>query len=174
MAQKLPVIVTGYSGHMDFCSEETAFIVGYDLVPSQSHLAVPEAKWAEPRVDDLRAHMRFVYENRSSEDVNRRVEAAYENITKNFRWSRVAERVSKVVDAESPRLAMVTSWDARCGIAEYSRYLIEALQHKHPRMEIEVLSSPGEGLWPGYPVPHEVCWHARPQTELAQLRSRIL
>ena len=174
MAQKLPVIVTGYSGHMDFCSADTAFLVGYELVPSQSHLAVPGAKWAEPKVDDLRAHMRFVYENRNSEEVRRRVEAAYENISKNVRWSRVAGRVSKVVDAESPRLAMVTSWDARCGIAEYSRYLIEALQHKHPRMEIEVLSSPGEGIWPGYPVRNEVCWHNRPQTELGQLRSRIL
>jgi glycosyltransferase involved in cell wall biosynthesis len=174
MAQKLPVIVTGYSGHMDFCSKETAFILGYDLVPSQSHLAVPGAKWAEPRVDDLRARMRCVYENRNSEEVRRRVEAAYENISTNFRWSRVARRVGRVVDAESPRLAMVTSWDARCGIAEYSRYLIETLQNKYPRMEIEVLSSPGEGLWPGYPVRHEVCWHSRPQTELGHLRSRIL
>ncbi len=174
MAQKIPVIVTGYSGHMDFCSEDTAFILGYDLAPSGSHLAVPGAKWAEPRVDDLRAHMRFVYTNRISEEVRRKVEAAYVNISANFRWSRVAERVGKVVSSQVPRLAMVTSWDARCGIAEYSRYLIEALQHNHPRMEIEVLSSPGEGLWPGYPVRNEVCWHNRPQTDLGQLRSRIL
>ncbi len=174
MAQKLPVIVTGYSGHMDFCSQETAFLLAYELVPSESHLGVPGAKWAEPSGKDLRAHMRFVYENPTSEEIRRRVEAAYSNVAENVRWSRVAKRVSEVVSAEAPRLAMVTSWDARCGIAEYSRYFIEALQQKRPRMEIEVLSSPGEGLWPGYPVRSEVCWSNRPQTDLGQVRLQVL
>ena len=113
MACRIPVIVTGYSGHMDFCSDDTAFLVDYILVPSRSHLAVPGAQWAEPKIDHLRKQMRHVFSHRNSEDVNRRVEAAYQNIKTNVRWSVVADRVQKLPPRRSckpvPKLAMVTT-----------------------------------------------------------------
>jgi len=178
MAHRVPVIVTGYSGHMDFCSEETALLVGYDLVPSGSHLAVPGARWAEPKVDEVRNRMRFVLGHRNSEEINRRVDAAHRNIRENFRWNRVAGRVQEIARTTVPkraqRLAMVTTWDCRCGIAEYSRYLIDALIQGRHKLDVEVLSPPGEGLWTDNAVANTVCWQQRPITDLSRLRSHVL
>lgn len=178
MACRIPVIVTGYSGHMDFCSEDTAFLVDYDLVPSRSHLAITGAKWAEPKVSHLRDRMRYVFDHRNSEDVHRRVEAAYRNIKENFRWSRVASRVQEIaaraLSTPVSKLAMVTSWDSRCGIAEYSRYLIEAVINGRHAVEVEVLSSPGEGVWTDTAIANTVCWNQRPVNDLSRLRSHVL
>jgi glycosyltransferase involved in cell wall biosynthesis len=122
--------------------------------------------------------MRYILSHRNSEDVNRRVEAAYQNIKHNFSWSRVAGRVQQVA-AESlakpaTRLAMVTTWDCRCGIAEYSRYLIDAVIDGQHEIDVEVLSSPGEGVWRENGVVNTVCWDQRPLTDLSRLRAQAL
>lgn len=54
MALGKPVVVTGYSGNMDFTDETTAAIVGYDLVPvgPSDYPHGEGAEWAEPRRGD--------------------------------------------------------------------------------------------------------------------------
>jgi glycosyltransferase involved in cell wall biosynthesis len=47
-----PVVCTGYSGNVDFCTPETAWLVGYDEVsPKAGEYAYvgPDHLWAEPR-----------------------------------------------------------------------------------------------------------------------------
>jgi glycosyltransferase involved in cell wall biosynthesis len=177
MARRIPVVVTGHGGHMDFCSNETAFLLPYRLAPSRSHVAPPGATWAEPDPQSLRSHMRFVYENRGSEAVRRLVEAAYKNISENFRWANVAVKVrdviSKMMPVTSPHVAMVSSWNSRCGIAEYSRYLIEAATRRQPRLRIEVLSSPVQNAWLGNIQPSRVCWKNRVEGDLTELRQTL-
>ena len=58
MAAGLPLIVTGYGGHLDFCDARTARLLRYRLQPSGSHLATPGSLWAEPDPDDLAAALR--------------------------------------------------------------------------------------------------------------------
>jgi glycosyltransferase involved in cell wall biosynthesis len=183
MARRIPVIVTGYSGHMDFCNEETAFLIGYRLVPSKSHCNVPGAEWAEPDGDQLRAFMRFVFEKRDTEEVKGKVEAAYQTVFRNLRWPIAAKRCGEIISrcmkrplgTRSPlRLAMVTSWNARCGIAEYSRYLLKALVQWDADLQPVVLSSPEEGIWTQEVVPSHVCWRNRPEGDLTTLRRYVL
>ena len=178
MACRVPVIVTRFSGPMDFCSERNAFLLDYDLAPSRSHLAIPGAMWAEPRIDQLRELMRFVFANRNSREVQRRVEAAYQNVRENLRWSRVANQVERVIASSlnkpAHRLAIVTTWDSRCGIAEYSRYFIEALREQQSEFEIEVLSSSVENIWPKNGIVNTVCWEQRPSTDLGRLQTQLL
>jgi glycosyltransferase involved in cell wall biosynthesis/SAM-dependent methyltransferase len=181
MAHKIPVIVTAYSGHMEFCSDENTFLVKYEMGPSGSHLAIPGAEWAEPDVQSLRQQMRSVVENRDSGLVRDRVNAAYNTISDRFRWSVIAQRCAEISRREllkksesRVRIGMVTSWDARCGIAEYSRYLIEALQANHDGVEIEVLNSPGEGIWGNLTVPSVTCWQQLPERDLKPLVQHIL
>ena len=178
MACKLPVIATRYSGLLDFCSDKTAFLIDYDLAPSRSHLAVPGSMWAQPRINQLRERMRFMVANHKSTEVQRRVETAYQYVRNNLRWSHVAEKVEHIVVAyvSQPvrKLAMVTTWDSRCGIAEYSRYFIDSLLKNQNRLELEVLSSSVENIWPKIDVPHKVCWEQRPSTDLSQLGMQLL
>src|SRR5262249_35770623 len=67
MLLEKPVIATGYSGNMDFCSPETAFLVDYQLVPVREHEYVGTAGqvWADADVSHAAAIMRQVFENQS-------------------------------------------------------------------------------------------------------------
>ena len=58
-----PVIATAYSGNMEFCNEETAFLVDYDLMPvfPGEYIDVPRASvWANPSIGSAAAHLRGV------------------------------------------------------------------------------------------------------------------
>lgn len=60
MALGKPVIVTGWSGNMEFTDDSCAAIVGYDLVsvkPGEYPYA-DGTEWAEPRHDDAVRHLR--------------------------------------------------------------------------------------------------------------------
>jgi glycosyltransferase involved in cell wall biosynthesis len=177
MAQKIPVIVTGYSGPVDFCSQDTAFLLNYQLRPSGSHVAVPGAMWAEPDPNHLRELMRTVYTNRHSAELQQRANAAYEYAKEHLRWTKVAQRVGRAIADTAARkkkkLAMITSWNSRCGIAEYSRHLIEATLQANRWLEVEVLSSPDEGLG-DLGIPYHTLWKQRPHSDLSDLRDYLL
>ena len=62
-----PVIVTGYSGNMDFTTEENSYLIPYAMRPLHraSGPYFPGYLWAEPDTDALAGLMRHVVENRS-------------------------------------------------------------------------------------------------------------
>lgn len=51
------------------------------------------------------------------------------------------------------RLALLTSWAARCGIAEYSRSLVEALAGHGVRVTVLARRRPGAACWPPFVPP---------------------
>lgn len=55
-----PVIVTGWSGNMDFTDESCAALVGFDLTPVKpgDYPHADGARWAEPRLADAVRHLR--------------------------------------------------------------------------------------------------------------------
>jgi glycosyltransferase involved in cell wall biosynthesis len=66
-----PVVTTGWSGNMDFTTEENSCLVGYDFIPVDSQHPSYSAEiigegimWADPRVDEAAAHMRRLAEDR--------------------------------------------------------------------------------------------------------------
>ena len=60
-----PVIATGYSGNLDFMTEETSFLVPWTRVKvgPDAEAYDPSATWAEPDTDAAAAMMRRVFEN---------------------------------------------------------------------------------------------------------------
>jgi glycosyltransferase involved in cell wall biosynthesis len=56
-----PVVVANYSGTTDFCTEQTAFLVDVDIVPTPpAHMrsTAPIGNWGIPRLDSAAAAMR--------------------------------------------------------------------------------------------------------------------
>lgn len=143
MLAKIPVIVTNYSGHTDFCNEETAFLVNYKLAPSCSHLALPGSKWAEPDIKDLKKKMRYVSDNRNSEEIKKCIKNAFDNISNHYTWHNSAIKCLNFLDfierKKKIKLGMVTTWNTRCGIAEYSKYLFDCLNPK--KLNIKILAN---------------------------------
>jgi len=64
MACGRPAIVTNWSGPIDFCDTNNAYLLGYELAPARDfHVPVPpDALWAEPKVRALRSLMRRAFE----------------------------------------------------------------------------------------------------------------
>ncbi len=131
MRARLPVIVSDYSGPVDFCTDATAWLVPCRTTRSRSPFFVEDAEWGEPDEPALQRAMRQMFERRDEQITARRVEQAAAHV-RSFTWPRAANRTLHFMrrlashDARPLRAGMLTSWQERCGIAEYSRQLIGA------------------------------------------------
>jgi glycosyltransferase involved in cell wall biosynthesis len=89
----VPVICTGYSGNMDFCTPDTAWLVRYaevELQPDDYIFVRKGQKWAEPDVADAAAQMRMVYDDPVARQA--KADAALANVRQNFSAKAIALR----------------------------------------------------------------------------------
>jgi glycosyltransferase involved in cell wall biosynthesis len=89
----VPVVCTGYSGNMDFCTPETAWLVGYDEVslrPGDYIFVRKGSMWAEPRVEDAARALRACHDDPAARAA--RAEAARAFIRANFSPAAIAQR----------------------------------------------------------------------------------
>jgi glycosyltransferase involved in cell wall biosynthesis len=130
MAAGVPVISVAWSGLADIVSDETAVTIPFTLVASESHLAIEGSEWAEPDAGALAGELARMVAESDSPAVTARVERARQMITTEYSWDAAVKRwtdfIAEVGDEVGrQRVAMVTSWNSRCGIAENSRYIAE-------------------------------------------------
>ena len=93
MTLQVPVVCTGYSGNLEFCTPQTAWLVRATEVPlgADDYLYVPEgAIWGEPDLDEAAQALRAIYAD--PVDRARRTAAALHNIQQNFSTEAIARR----------------------------------------------------------------------------------
>ena len=135
MLAKIPVIVSPNTGMSDFCNKDTASLVDYKMVEAKTHLTSNGSCWAEPNEKTLSELMhKFIYEKETLH-INEKINNAYELISKEFSWNRVADKwidfINEVEEYKHRiKVDMVTTWNSKCGIAEYTRLLCEELENK--------------------------------------------
>ncbi len=136
MAAGIPLIVTNYGGHLDFCTAEEARLINFHFAGSRSHLASGDSVWAEPDLDDLASAMCSLFEDivGGPAEATARASRAYDVIAERLdpqAWAgRIADAAMELITADHARkfrLAWVSTWAVQCGIAEYSRCLLEGL-----------------------------------------------
>ena len=124
MALGKPVIATAYSGNLEFMNEENSYLVPYRLVPIGRGAPPypPDARWAEPDVDEAARLMRRVFEEpdeaRAVGDRARAdVEADHSPAT---RAQPVRRRLSEIAAREpaasSPRRALANQLASRAHV----------------------------------------------------------
>lgn len=133
MLSGLPVITTGWSGQLDFCNPDTAWLVDFHFAPAQTHFGLFGSVWAEPDQAHLARTMREVHDLPAHE---RRVKADQGRalLMSQFKWRDVAERLvdaarafSKPGRADEQKIGWISTWNTKCGIATYSAHLIHSL-----------------------------------------------
>ncbi|MEM5771012.1 MAG: glycosyltransferase, partial [Bacillota bacterium] len=134
MLAKLPVIVSPNTGLADFCNEETAILVDYEMVPAQSHVSEERSLWAEPNLLTLTEKFRQFATQPESLELAEKISNAHRLISEKYTWGKVAQRWTDFIDEvqriqDKPQVALVTTWNHKCGIAEYSRLLYEAMRN---------------------------------------------
>jgi glycosyltransferase involved in cell wall biosynthesis len=176
----LPVLTTAYGGQADFCTEETCWTIDFSWQPARSHMGLHDSVWAEPDAEHLSRRMREVYAC-PGDLLRRKVRAARAKVLEQFTWRQCAARVTDLVNnlsaqAHQPhrriRVAWVTTWNAKCGIASYSSYLISRLPPE--RYEIEILASTNEVLLREDDDSVKRCWGDYRCVDLAGLEEAIL
>lgn len=174
MLSGLPVVTTAWSGQLDFCTPETAWLVDYDFEYAQSHLGIFDSVWANPKVEALRQAIRDVYEA-PAPSRRARVERGRELLLSRFSWQAVAGRIVQHAQdtavaqpVPDPRIGWITTWNTRCGIATYSEHLLHCLP-----APVAVLAARNPELiaHDGHNVSR--CWDAAEHETLAELGAEI-
>jgi len=170
LAAGLHVIVTGHGGHMDFCAGSLVRLVEYSFARSGSHVASAGSVWVEPDVTDLTAALR--------EALTAPVPAP---------WSTDPAAVMRRLDdiaighllARPPtplRIGFMTSWNVRCGVAEYSRHLLENFPASPRIAALSVYSDRRAPLEPeadDAPIKALPCWDLGMASGTAELEAAI-
>ncbi len=176
MAAEVPVITLAYSGLADFVTEETAVTVPYRLEPAQTHFDIPHSVWAEPDRQQLAREMERMVGSPRSPEVEGRVRRARELVETHFSWPAAVERWTEfIADLEAGagplHVAMVSTWNSRCGIAENTRYVVA---HAGDSIDYEIFAEVGiEPLDPLAEPGVIRTWRNRWEPELDELEKAL-
>lgn len=135
---KKPLIVTNFGAQCEFLGPPVRFIE-YKFAKASTHFDLSHSVWAEPSVDSLLESIvtlsKEVLSNSENllKDLNKQKQVIRnavfsEKNTTGFISSISALKAFKAPEI-SPRIAMVSSFNAVCGIAEYSKYIISHLEN---------------------------------------------
>ena len=134
MAYGIPLIAANWGGHLDYCNAENATLIDYTFGVSRNDINPP----ARPRVclavPDLIVAMKAAYRDRRGADTPkfRRGQRGLRDAAR-LRWHDVAEKIDDFVVSldkrpvmnRKIRLAWVSTYNSRCGLATHSEHLLE-------------------------------------------------
>ena len=137
-----PVISTDFSGQCEFLDGSCEFI-GYKFAPAVTHFNLNYSFWAEPSVKDLGEKIIKVSEqilqNRAPniEPLKHKVDEMMfgEKNALNF-ISSISHLKSFKNEPSELKIAYFSTYNAVCGIAEYSKYLTDELTRAGANLEI--------------------------------------
>jgi glycosyltransferase involved in cell wall biosynthesis/SAM-dependent methyltransferase/uncharacterized protein YoxC len=138
LAMALPVVTTGSGAQVDFCSRATSTLTNFRYAPSRSHVRSSEACWLEPDSADLAAKLRVIHKRVLAQDpmLDAQRQAGLQHVRNTYRWENGARGLlasadwlanQSNVEHDPLRMALVSPWATRCGIAEYSHKLLTAV-----------------------------------------------
>lgn len=133
MLYRLPVIVTAWGGHMDYCRDDNCWLLDYSPQLAQTHLSQPDSLWAEPDVAHLASLMKTLSALPPAA-LEAKTARARTQVLARYTWRQVAARTRaalRALDARpglAPplRIGWMSTWGSRCGIAAYSQHLVAA------------------------------------------------
>lgn len=133
MNAELPVITTNWSGQLDLCSAETAWLVDYKFELAKTHLNQYCSAWARPNIEDLQRQMQILYTN-SAQEKSDKTQKAKILITEICTWEKCAKKNKKFVEEldiknidSEIKIGWISTWNTKCGIANYSKNLVNEL-----------------------------------------------
>ncbi|MFI8029186.1 glycosyltransferase [Serratia marcescens] len=132
MLSGLPAITTGWSGQLDFCTQENSWLVDYRFERAKTHFGLFSSSWVHADIDKLAEAMAQAAAT-DKKQLSAMAAKGRELILSQFTWSSVVQR-SKAAVGElrkhfnvaqvEPRIGWLSTWNTKCGIATYSQHLV--------------------------------------------------
>jgi glycosyltransferase involved in cell wall biosynthesis len=105
MATGLPAIVTGWSGPTDYVDKEDTLILDYDMKKAKEFDLIYQDEleegedtglWAEPKLEDVMAKMRWAYEHRK--EAKAMGKKASERIHRDWTWEKQVDKLIQIIN----------------------------------------------------------------------------
>ena len=133
MNAELPVITTNWSGQLELCNNETAWLVDYKFEQAKTHLKQHCSAWARPIIEDLQRQMQTLYSISEAEKASKTHNAKM-LVANICTWEECAKKNKhfvyeldiKNIDSEI-KIGWISTWNTKCGIANYSKNLVNEL-----------------------------------------------
>jgi len=176
----LPVIVTGYGGQSDFCNEEICWLIDYKFRKAKSHFKLFNSVWVEPEVEHLVELMRMIV-NLPKEEIEKKTSKAKQFILSRYKWEDCAQRLLQGIKKveKQPifydrkiRLGWISSWNCKCGIAQYSKYLLDNFDNYD--FDIKIFANEAEQIIDKDDSRVIRCWKDASQRDLNSLITKII
>jgi glycosyltransferase involved in cell wall biosynthesis len=135
MLSGLPVITTAWSGQMDFCTTDNAWLVDYCFEQADTHFNLRPSAWAAIDVDALASAMQEAQQS-GPETLQAMAQRGRDLLLREFSWAKVADRLIDFYKTlqnghgRSPCVGWISTWNAKCGIATYSEHLTARMDTK--------------------------------------------
>ena len=149
MSLGVPVITTGWGGQTDFCSSMNSWLIDYKFCYSHTHFKLFSSIWVEPSIVSLGKSMKEVF-NLPDISNHPKVKEGLK-IAKDLTWKKVAEKNIQFTNSiishkqiNEPRVGLVSTWNQKCGISNYSHSLFQNLIRKLNIFAPMIDSSPNE------------------------------
>ncbi|HBF68050.1 MAG TPA: hypothetical protein DDW20_01855 [Firmicutes bacterium] len=179
MLARIPTIVCNNSGLKDFANENTSLIYGYTIEKAKTHIKPQNgviSTWYEPKEKELSKLLLYFYENPDSEYIKEKINNAYNLIKNEFSWERVSQKwidfINEVKnDSYHYKVALVSTWNSKCGIAEYSKMLFNATKY---HVDYEIFPNKTILISPDEPFVRKRLWKDASDTNVAQLINSLI
>ena len=131
----LPVITTAYGGQRDFCHQDNSWLIDYSFKKAKTHFKLFDSYWAEPSKESLKEKILELY-SMPKEQIEKKTKKAKNLILSDYKWSDIAKRIKKTIKEYKPKplkklkLAWISTYNSKCGIASYSNSLIKNIIDK--------------------------------------------
>ncbi len=133
MSLGIPVITTAWGGQLDFCNINNSWLIDYEFTYSHTHFDLDMSFWAEPSLSHLSSLIYTLFKA-TKEEISQKTEIAKKEIAK-FNWDNVASNnlffANTIINSnfqKNTKIGWVTTWNSRCGIASYSKHLIDHIE----------------------------------------------
>jgi len=101
MALGVPVLITDFSGPLDYASEETCTFLnksGFVLYKNMDNIPqFRNKKWAFISTKEVREKMRFVYNNYNNEIIKEKIENGYNFVRKKFNYEEIGTKFKEMI-----------------------------------------------------------------------------
>ena len=173
MALEIPVIATAWGGQLDFINSSNSWLIDYKFAYSKSHFNLFSSAWAEPCEDNCALVMKEIY-NTPIDDIKSKTLLAKKRV-RDLTWDNCVKENLYIFNhfqevkrkKASLRIGWVTTWNSRCGLASYSRYLIQNLV-----TEVNIYAPTDEELMDSDEKNVDRCWHTN--RSLIDLKESII
>ena len=135
MLEGVGVITTNWGGQLDFCNNENSWLVDFEFEKAQTHFNLFNSVWAKPNEEDLAEKMKEAYKTPKN-IIKEKAKKGAELLNKEFKWIDVSQRMIKTAKTfkntnfEELKTGWVSTWNVKCGIATYSKHLLQNFEKK--------------------------------------------